>query len=89
MVISTVPIGLAGDLAWTMMITSAANRGWPDDISLEDDYLDFGLKRPSILRVAKISTVEIGVASLVGRLQGPKPAAAWTALWQRLPRVDC
>lgn len=67
------------------MITSAANRGWPDDISLEDDYLDYGLKRPSILRVAKISTVEVGAASLVGRLHGPKLAAAWEALRQRLP----
>ena len=59
-------------LYYAMMITSAANRGWPDDISLEADHADFGLPRPSLIRVAKIASIAATDASLLGRLRGMK-----------------
>ncbi len=56
------------DLFWTLMITSASNRGWPDDVSLEHRYAECGLPEPSVIRVAKVSTVEAATARPLGKL---------------------
>lgn len=55
-------------LFWSVMITSAANKGWPDDLSLEDRYGECGLRIPCVIRTAKISSLEAASASKVGRL---------------------
>jgi mRNA interferase MazF len=56
------------DLLWVLMITSAANKGWGGDVSLEDNFLDCGLQVPCIVRTAKIATVEAGRSRKSGRL---------------------
>lgn len=50
------------------MITSASNRGWRDDISLEERFGECGLTVPCLIRTAKISTVEAARARKAGTL---------------------
>lgn len=59
--------GNAG-LFWSVKITSAANRGWPDDISLEERFDECGLRIPCVIRTAKIASLEAARASKVGQL---------------------
>jgi mRNA interferase MazF len=49
------------------MITSAENRGWPDDVSISD-LGTAGLPAPSIVRLAKIATVDARDAQRLGTL---------------------
>jgi mRNA interferase MazF len=57
----------AHGLLWLVMITSAENRGWPDDVRISD--LDgAGLPAPSIVRPAKIATVDARDAQRLGTL---------------------
>ena len=54
-------------LLWLIMITSAENRGWPGDVAISD--LDMaGLPAASIVRGAKIATVEARDAQRLGVL---------------------
>jgi len=55
-------------LLWVCMITSAANRGWNHDISLEARHGECGLAVPCVIRMAKIATIEAGMARKVGAL---------------------
>lgn len=63
----------AGELAathgllWLAMVTSAANRGWPGDV-LVSDLAAAGLPIPSIVRPAKIATIEARDAEALGQL---------------------
>jgi mRNA interferase MazF len=60
-------IEVAHGLLWLLMITSAENRGWPDDVGISD--LDgAGLPAPSIVRPAKIATVDARDAQRLGTL---------------------
>jgi mRNA interferase MazF len=52
-------------LLWLAMITSAANRGWPGDVPVSD-LKAAGLPIPSIIRVAKIATIEARDAEGLG-----------------------
>jgi len=52
-------------LIWVVMITSAQNRGWPGDVAL-DDLSGTGLPAPSVIRTAKIATIETGDATRLG-----------------------
>jgi len=49
------------------MITSAENRRWPGD-HLIVDFAKAGLPIPSVVRTAKVTTVETRNAEPVGRL---------------------
>ena len=69
LVVSARPIGGPGPLFWAVMITSAENRGWPDDVSLLDRYAECGLKIPCVIRCGKIATFETA-AGAIGRLPG-------------------
>jgi len=66
---------VAGDLfkhhglLWVLMITSVKNRGWPGDIEI-GDVAAAGLGVPSIIRTAKIMTVEGRDAEVIGALLG-------------------
>jgi mRNA interferase MazF len=53
-----------------VVITSAANRGWPGDVSVEVDYEAFGLPAPSLIRTEKSAMLEAGKTSLLGRVSG-------------------
>jgi len=54
-------------LLWLVMITSAENRGWPDDAGISDFHAA-GLPAPSIVRPAKIATVDARDAQRLGTL---------------------
>jgi mRNA interferase MazF len=54
-------------LLWVLMITSAENRGWPGDVSVSD-LTHSGLSAESVVRTAKIATVEAKDAERIGSL---------------------
>jgi mRNA interferase MazF len=58
-------------LLWVLMITSAKNRGWPGDVEIED-VIAAGLGVPSVIRTAKILTVEASKAEIIGALLHPQ-----------------
>ena len=66
-VVSTAEFQVLHDLLWVVMVTSARNRGWPDDVPVTDLKLA-GLPVPSIIRSAKIATIDASAASALGRL---------------------
>jgi mRNA interferase MazF len=62
-------------LLWVLMITSLANRAWPGDVPVSD-MTSSGLPSPSVVRTAKIATIETKEAERIGRL----PEKDWTAV---------
>jgi mRNA interferase MazF len=54
-------------LLWLAMITSAANRGWPDDVAVSD-LAAAGLPISSIVRPVKLATIEARDAERLGSL---------------------
>jgi mRNA interferase MazF len=61
-------------LLWVLMITAAQNRSWHGDVPIPD-HRAVGLPIPSIVRPAKIATVEASRARLCGRLPAVTAAA--------------
>ena len=54
-------------LSWVLMITSVANRGWEGDVEIDD--LDIArLPAPSVVRCAKIATIDSSDAERLGRV---------------------
>jgi mRNA interferase MazF len=68
LVVSDGPIGEEGALLWVVMITSAGNRAWPDDVALGEDYAKAGLPAPSVIRPCKLATIEARHAQTLGRV---------------------
>lgn len=68
-------LGVAQDLLWVLMITAAANRGWPDDVTI-DDHAAAGLPIPSIVRTVKIATIVAADARPLGILPARRPPAS-------------
>jgi mRNA interferase MazF len=54
-------------LLWLAMITSAANRGWHGDVVISD-LSEAGLPVPSVVRPAKLATIEERDADRLGSL---------------------
>ncbi len=79
LVVSRGGLGEGGALLWVLMITSAVHRGWPGDVAVED-HRTAGLPAPSIVRTAKIATIEARHADRIGRL----PSAVWQEVDERL-----
>lgn len=73
LVVSSRGTGEEGRLLWILMITSAENRPWPGDIALGDRYAAAGLPAPSLIRPAKIATLEERHADPLGAVD----AATW------------
>jgi len=70
-------------LLWVVMITSAENRGWSGDVPISDLSIA-GLPVDSVIRTAKIATIEAKDAETLGRLPKPdqaKVAAHLSAEW--------
>ncbi len=57
----------APDLLWVLMVTSAANRGWPGDVTVSD-LAAAGLPAASVVRSAKIATIELRDVERIGAL---------------------
>jgi len=55
----------AHGLLWAVMITSAQNRGWPGDVPV-NNLAAAGLPVPSVIRTAKIATIEAADAAKLG-----------------------
>ena len=68
-------------LLWVVMITSAQNRGWLGDVAINNLNMA-GLPVPSVIRTAKIATIEASDATRLGRL----PAAQLRQVITRLVR---
>lgn len=54
-------------LLWVVMITSAENRRWPGDVAVKD-LATAGLPAPSVIRTAKIATIESRDAARLGKI---------------------
>jgi mRNA interferase MazF len=79
LVVTHEPIGPDGLLIWVAMITNAQRKRWPGDILVED-HRTAGLPIPSIVRTAKLATLEAVSAEPLGRL----PAAEIVAVRREL-----
>ena len=65
-------------LLWVLMVTSAGHRSRPDDVS-DSDLAAAGLKAASVVRPAKIATIEARDAERIGCFASadrPRVAAA-------------
>ena len=67
LVVSTGNIEDAHGLLWVVMITSAANRGWSGDVAV-NSLVAAGLPVASVIRTAKIATIEASDAVRLGRV---------------------
>jgi mRNA interferase MazF len=54
-------------LLWVLMITSAENRRWPEDVPISGAR-KAGLPAPSVVRCAKVATIEAQEAERIGSL---------------------
>ena len=70
-------------LLWVLMITSAENRGWLGDVEIAD-LPGVGLSAASVVRTAKIATVEMNMAERMGRLDLPERRRVIDAVRDRL-----
>jgi mRNA interferase MazF len=68
-------------LLWVVMITSAENRGWPGDVTVSN-LEQAGLPAPSVIRTAKIATIEVSDATKLGKI----PAALLKQVVNRIGR---
>lgn len=71
-------------LLWVLMITSAANKGWRGDVSLESRFAECGLSVPCVVRTTKISTIEAGRSRKSGALPADLLADVRAELARRL-----
>jgi mRNA interferase MazF len=67
LVVSTGPLDDSHRLVWVVMITSEENRGWSGDIAVADLLLA-GLPAPSLIRTAKIATIDAADATKLGKV---------------------
>ena len=67
LVVSRGGIEDAHGLLWVVMITSAENRGWPGDVPV-NNLATTGLPVPSVIRTAKIATIEASDATRLGKI---------------------
>lgn len=70
LVVSSPKLQTNHGLVWVVMITSAANRGWPGDVEIVNLRLA-GLPAASVIRPAKIVTLEGRDAELLGHVPAP------------------
>lgn len=65
LVVSDGPIA-AGRLVWVVMITGSVLPSWPLDVSTGAAFAKMGLRRLSVIRVAKITAVEAAATRRIG-----------------------
>lgn len=74
LVVSTPTLQDRHGLLWVVMITSAENRGWPGDVAVRR-LAQAGLPAASLVRSAKIATIEAVDAQRLGRVSASQLAA--------------
>lgn len=62
------------NLLWVVMITSADNPDWPEDVGLARAPADYGLPAPSKVRPVKIATVDSERVEVVGAVSADELA---------------
>lgn len=67
LVISSGNLEATHGLLWVLMITSAENRGWPGDVEVKNLAMA-GLPFASVVRTAKVATIEASHATRLGKL---------------------
>jgi mRNA interferase MazF len=87
LVVAAGELQAAHGLLWLAMITSAANRGWPGDVGISD-IAAAGLPIASIVRPAKIATIEARDAEWLGKLPTDNRAAIRRYFGERFARLD-
>ncbi len=70
-------------LVWVLMITSARHAPWPQDVPITD-LAAAGLSHPSLIRTAKIATIDLRFVTPIGHLSAPDRNAAATRLKRQL-----
>ena len=71
LVVSSIAVNDGVGLLWVLMITSAKNRSWPGDVEITD-LEKAGLPAASVVRCAKIATIESSAATRIGELKSPQ-----------------
>ena len=71
LVVSSIAVNGGLGLLWVLMITSAKNRSWPGDLEITD-LGKAGLPAASLVRCAKIATIESSSATRIGELESAK-----------------
>jgi mRNA interferase MazF len=66
-------------LIWVVMITAAENRGWPRDVAIANPK-GAGLSIPSVVRPAKIATIEAAQATRIGRITESEKRAVQSSI---------
>jgi mRNA interferase MazF len=82
LIVSAPALARRHGLLWVAMITNADNPSWPDDVAI-DDLAGAGLRKPSVVRPAKLATVEAAAVDVIGR------ASAGVAERVRTVLVSC
>jgi len=72
---------------WVVMITSAENRGWPGDVPVTDLPLA-GLPAPSLIRTAKIATIDAADATKLGKISAASLRKVLAAIGRELGFQD-
>ena len=70
-------------LLWVLMVTSAENRAWPSDVAISD-HLACGLPVASVVRTAKIATIDLRDAEALGKVTPEVLAAVRDRVGERL-----
>ena len=65
LVVSSPKLQQGHNSVWVVMITSAENRGWPSDLAISA-LARAGLPAPSVIRTAKIATIDASGATKLG-----------------------
>jgi mRNA interferase MazF len=84
LVVSAGGLGEGAALAWVVMITSAENRPWAEDLPLGADQERAGLSDRSVIRPCKIATVESRDIEPLGRIGSELMTQVRDALRRRL-----
>jgi mRNA interferase MazF len=87
LIVSRPQLARAHGLVWVLMITSAANARWPDDIPI-DDLKRAGLPKPSVVRPTKIATLETRHAWPIGEVETAVAARVLATLGSLLPDLE-
>ncbi len=75
-------------LVWVLMITSARNQRWLGDVAISDIALA-GLSAESVVRTAKIATIETIEAGKIGYLDIADRSAVREQMTRMLEKILC